>query len=403
MKNKNGILKILVICQYYHPEPVRITDICEELVKRGHQVTVLTDIPNYPMGDIYNGYEKGKNRIELINGVEVHRVFTIPRKKNAIMRLLNYHSFSFFSKRYIRKLDDDYDVVLVNQLSPVMMANAGIKYKKKYNKKVIMYCLDIWPESLCAGGIRKNSLIYKVYFKISKKIYQTMDKILITSKSFSNYLEDNFNIEKDKVEYLPQYAESLFDKDKCKKESNKKIDLLFAGNIGKAQSIDTIIDAANILKGNKNLFFHIVGDGQELDRLKNKVNELKLKNVIFYGRKPVEKMPKYYSMADAMLVTLCGDSLISNTLPGKVQTYMAAGKPIIASANGETKDVIEEAKCGFCSEADNSKELANNINNFIEYKNKELLGENSNRYYKKYFEKSIFMDKLIEQLKGGIK
>ena len=155
-------MKILVVCQYYHPEPVRITDICEELVKKGHEVTVLTDIPNYPMGNIYKGYEKGKRRIETINGVNVHRCYTIPRKTNAIMRFLNYHSFSFFSKRYINNLDDDFDVVLVNQLSPVMMANAAIKYKKKNNRKVIMYCLDIWPESLSAGGIKKNSLIYKI-------------------------------------------------------------------------------------------------------------------------------------------------------------------------------------------------------------------------------------------------
>ena len=394
-------MKILVVCQYYHPEPVRITDICEELVRRGNQVTVLTDIPNYPMGNIYKGYEKGNNRTETINGVKVCRCFTIPRKTNAVMRLLNYHSFSFFSKKFVKKLDDDFDVVLVNQLSPVMMANAAIKYKKKYNKKVIMYCLDIWPESLCAGGIKKNSLIYKVYYNISKKIYKNMDKILVTSKSFIKYLKDSFDIDDNKMEYLPQYAESIFDVKECRKEPNNNIDLLFAGNIGKAQSLDTIIDAANLLKDYKKLFFHIVGDGQELKRLKNKVKELKLKNVIFYGRKPLDEMPKYYKMADAMLVTLCGDSLISSTLPGKVQTYMAAGKPIIASANGETMDVIKEAKCGFCSKADDSEELANNIKKFINYKDKEKLGNNSFNYYKKEFHEEIFINKLLTELRKG--
>ena len=391
-------MKILVVCQYYYPEPVRITDICEELVKKGNEVTVLTDVPNYPMGDIYKGYEKGKKRIETINGVEVHRVFTIPRKKNVFMRFLNYHGFSFFSKKYVKKLDDDFDVVLVNQLSPVMMANAAIKYKKKHNTKVIMYCLDIWPESLCTGGIKKNSLIYKIYFNISKKIYRNMDKILVTSKSFIKYLKESFDIDKSKFEYLPQYAESLFDKDKCKKEEDGNIDLLFAGNIGKAQSIDTIIDAANILKDIDNLFFHIVGDGQELHRLKNKAKRLNLNNVIFYGRKPLEEMTDYYKKADAMLVTLCGDSLVSSTLPGKVQTYMAAGKPIIGSANGETKDVIEEAKCGFCAKADDSEDLANKITEFINYKNKKELSNNSYEYYKKYFDREIFFKELMIEL-----
>ena len=395
-------MKILVVCQYYHPEPVRITDICEELVKKGHSVTVLTDIPNYPMGDIYKGYEKGRKRLETINGVHVHRVFTVPRKSNAIMRLLNYHSFSYFSKKYVEKLDNDFDVVLVNQLSPVMMADAAIKYKKKYNKKIIMYCLDIWPESLCAGGIKKNSLIYKIYFKISKKIYGKMDKILVTSKSFINYLGESFNIKKEIFDYLPQYAESIFDIDLCKKEKDSKIDLLFAGNIGKAQSIDTIIEAANILKDNDKVFFHIVGDGQELESLKTKVNELKLDNIIFYGRKPLDEMPLYYKKADAMLVTLCGDSLISSTLPGKVQTYMAAGKPIICAANGEAQEVISDANCGFCGPADNAKMLAENIEKFITYNNKKELGENAYNYYKKFFDKNYFINKLIEELKKGV-
>ena len=396
-------MKILVVCQYYHPELVRITDICEELVKIGHQVTVLTDIPNYPMGDIYKGYDKGKNRIEKINGVDVQRVFTVPRKSNAIMRLLNYHSFSFFSKKYIKKLKDDYDVVFVNQLSPVMMANAAIRYKRKYNKKVIMYCLDLWPESLCAGGIKKNSLIYKLYFVISKKIYKNMDKILVTSKSFIEYLKESFNIEQNIIDYLPQYAESIFDKGSCKKQMNNKIDLLFAGNIGKAQSLDTIIDAANMMKMNEKIFFHIVGDGQELERLKKKTKELELKNVIFYGRQPLNDMPKFYKKADAMLVTLCGDSLISSTLPGKVQTYMAAGKPIIGAANGETKNVIEEANCGFCGIADDAKVFAQNIQKFIDCKSKEKLGQNAFSYYKNNFAKDKFINRLIDELEKGVK
>lgn len=396
-------MKILVICQYYYPEPVRISDICEELVKRGHDVTVLTDIPNYPMGDIYPGYHKNNKRIENINGVKVHRCITIPRKKNVFMRLLNYHSFSFFSKLYINKLDDDFDVILVNQLSPVMMANAAIKYKKRYHKKAIMYCLDIWPESLCAGGIKNGSFIYKLYFNISKKIYCQMDKILVTSKSFTDYLKTSFDIDEKKFDYLPQYAESIFDKKSCEKEENDNIDLLFAGNIGKAQSLNTIIDAANILKNNKKLFFHIVGDGQELENIKTKVKDLKLNNVKFYGRKPITEMPKYYKKADAMLVTLCGDSLISKTLPGKVQTYMAAGKPIIAAANGETEEVINSSKCGFCSKADDPIEFATIINKFINYKNKRELCNNSYNYYKTNFDKEIFMKKMIEELKNGAK
>lgn len=390
-------MKVLVVCQYYYPEPVRITDICEELVRMGNDVTVLTDIPNYPMGEIYDGYKNIKD--ETINGVKVHRCYTIPRKTGAIRRLLNYYSFAISSSMHINKLKDDFDVVFVNQLSPVLMAKAGIKYKKKYNKKLVLYSLDLWPESLTVGGIKKESLIFKYFYKVSKRIYTSVDKLLITSKEFKNYFIENFNISEDKIEYLPQYAESLFNPDICKKKKNRKVDLMFAGNIGVAQSIDTILDAALELKDYKNLYWHIVGDGKEYERLVKKAKDNNLDNIIFYGRMPVEKMPEMYSKADAMLVTLQGGSLISKTLPGKVQSYMAAGKAIIGAIDGETKTIIEEAKCGFCGKADNISELIDNVKRFINCKNKEKLEENSYNYYIKNFEKKKFMNQLVNVLK----
>ena len=154
-------MKILVICQYYSPEPFRHSDICEELVKRGHEVTVVTGLPNYPMGKIYDGFRHGKKRDEQINGVKIHRCFIIGRRHGAIFRFLNYYSYAISSHFYVKHLKDDFDVVFVNQLSPVMMAKAGITYKKKHNKKLVLYCLDLWPESLVAGGITRGSFIYK--------------------------------------------------------------------------------------------------------------------------------------------------------------------------------------------------------------------------------------------------
>lgn len=394
-------MKILVICQYYYPEPFRITDICEELVKQGNSVTVVTGIPNYPMGEIYNGYKDKSKRDEVINGVHVHRCLTIPRKHGPVFRLLNYFSFPLSSNIYIKKLKGDYDAILVNQLSPVMMAKAGITYKKKYNKKLVLYCLDLWPESLKAGGINEKGFLFKIFHKISKKIYTQCDEILVTSNSFKDYLKKEFNIIDNKIAYLPQYAETIFTPEECYKRPNKNVDLLFAGNIGKAQSIDTIVDAANILRDNKNIYFHIVGDGQELERIQKKVKKLKLKNMIFYGRKPLEEMPKFYKKADAMIVTLCGDGgYLSSTLPGKVQTCMAAGKPIIAAANGETKMVIDEAQCGFCGKADNVEEFSENIKKFADSNCKKKLGNNSYNYYINNFVKGKYIKKLIKILEN---
>ncbi len=393
-------MKILVVCQYYYPEPVRITDICEELVTRGNEVTVLTQIPNYPMGEFYNGYDVKKNRQEVINGVNVHRCFTIPRKTGFINRILNYYSFSISSTLYINKLKKDFDVIFVNQLSPVMMARAAIKYKKKYHKKLILYCLDLWPDSLVSGGVKKGSIIYNIYKNVSKRIYKKADKILITSKSFKQYFNDMFEINDTYIDYLPQYAESLFDNKKCSKVPDDKINLIFAGNIGKAQSMSTILEAVEKTQDIKELYWHIIGDGSEYDYCRKAIIDRKLENIVMHGRKPIEEMPRYYKMADAMIVTLSGESEISMTLPGKVQTYMAAGKPIIGAANGETKEIIEQAKCGFCGEADNSDELAKNVRRFIKTKDKKKLEKNSLNFYEKNFTKKIFINKLMKELKN---
>jgi len=162
--------KILVICQYYKPEPFRISDICEEMVRRGHEVHVVTGYPNYPEGVLYEGYGKGKHIDEVINGVKVHRCFTIPREQGVAKRFMNYYSYAASSVKYV--LSDKckptdgtkFDVVFCNQLSPVMMGEAAIAYKKKHKVPTVMYCLDLWPESLVAGGIKRTSPIYRAFY-----------------------------------------------------------------------------------------------------------------------------------------------------------------------------------------------------------------------------------------------
>ncbi len=389
--------KILVICQYYKPEPFRISDICEEMVRRGHEVHVVTGYPNYPEGILYEGYGKGKHIDEKINGVRVHRCFTIPRETGSIKRLLNYYSYAASSTGYVlSKLcvssdKNPFDIVFCNQLSPVLMANAAIAYKKKYKVPVIMYCLDLWPESLIAGGIKRGSVIYKFFHGVSKRIYRKMDKILITSRMFEDYLHNEFGIDRKKIDYLPQYAEEIFEQTSAKKE-NGVYDFMFAGNIGAVQSVETIIKAARCLI-NEPVHFHIVGGGTDLEHLQNLAKGLS--NVTFYGRRPLEEMPEFYKKADAMLITLAADPILSLTLPGKVQSYMAVGKPIIGAINGETKCIIEDAKCGFCGKAENAEELAENIRRFIQDNtDRNLMGQNARKFYEKNFHKLVFMDKL---------
>ena len=384
-------MKILVVSQNYYPEQFRINDICEELVKRGHDVTVLTGLPNYPQGILYPGYEKGNRREEVINGVKVLRTYERPRGKGGALNLfLNYYSFVFSSKRAVKKLDKDFDVVFVNQLSPVMQAGVALKYKKRFKIPVVLYCLDLWPASLSAGGI-SGGPVYKYFKRVSQKIYKSCDRLAVSSKNFKEYFKTEFDFNVNDIEYLPQYSEDIFKPNFKRVYTDDMCNLVFAGNIGKLQGVDNIIETARLLE-KEAVQFHILGEGSEYN---NCIEQSKgLNNITFYGQKDLGEMPKYYELADAMLVTLKHDDLISKTLPGKVQTCMAAGKPIIASGENELKTIIEESGCGFVAKPDNPESLKTKILEFIHFKDKEKLARNARTYYDENFTKKLFFDKI---------
>lgn len=399
--NKN--MKILVVCQYYYPEPFRISDICESLVNRGHSVTVLTGLPNYPEGRVLDNYRQGRKRNEIINGVKVLRTFEIGRGNSSLRLFLNYISFAISASSKALLMKEKFDVVLVNQLSPVLMGIPAMIYRKKHHKKILLYCLDLWPDSLAAGGISESSIIYKIFLNLSRWIYNSADEILVTSNMFKEYFRETLSLNDKIIKHLPQYAEDLFAGSTCISQSDK-YNFVFAGNVGDMQSVDTIVRAAYELRDHREIIFHIVGDGSKLDYCKKLSAELELENIIFYGRRPVSEMPGFYGMANAMLITLKDNKALSYTLPGKVQSYMAAGKPIIGSINGETKRVIEESKCGFCCVAEDYKGLAQLILEFINVASKDEIANNSLGYYKENFSKERFMSVLEESLMklGGI-
>lgn len=391
-------MKILVVCQYYKPEPFRISDICEALAAQGHAVTVVTGTPNYPEGEIYPGYEGTSHRDEIINGVRVHRCPIHPRKRGALHRFWNYYSFVFASKRYLSRLEEDFDVVLVNQLSPVMMAEGALDWAKRHGKKTVLYCLDLWPESLSAGGIRPGSLIYRVFWYISRRIYRGADAIAVTSQGFEDYFRTALKLPDAKLEYLPQYAEELFDRLPEAPPHPGVFNAVFAGNIGEMQTVETIMEAAGKLTSRPDIHFHIVGDGIRLDACRQLAEGLS--NVTFYGRRDVSEMPGFYALADVMLVTLKADPVLSLTLPGKVQSYFAAGKPVAGAINGETAAVVADADCGVCVAAEDANALAEALVSLAS--TPERLGEygaNARRYYEAHFQKDAFLRTLTDVLK----
>lgn len=389
-------MNLLVVCQHYKPEPFRLSDICERLVADGHKVTVVTGVPNYPEGEIYKGYRLFKNKTEQIEGVTVHRCFTIPRKRGVLFRFLNYYSFAWASTLRLLMMKERFDVVLINQLSPVMMAQGAIKYAKKHKLNTVLYCLDLWPESLVAGGIAPGSLIYKIFYKISKKIYRGADKILVSSQSFCDYFKNVLQIEGEQG-YLPQYAEDLFDNVPPATPHAAPYHLTFAGNIGDMQSVETIIGAARLMKDDPRAIFNIIGDGIALDRCKELAKDLP--NVVFHGRRPLEEMPEFYARADAMIVSLKDDPIISYTLPGKVQTYMASARAIIGSINGEAAKVIADANCGVCAPSQDEAALKEKITDLLDHPERFITyGANAKDYYLSHFDKDAFIKKLTNVL-----
>jgi len=393
-------MRILVICQYYYPEQFRINDICEELVLEGHTVTVLTGLPNYPEGRISPGYRWGKKRRETINGVNVIRTFEVARGSGAIRLGLNYLSFMFSASLKIFFIKKDFDLIFVYQLSPITMAFPAIIAKKITKLPMYLYSCDIWPESMRNIISNEDNIVYRLMKKFSTYIYSQCDGIGITSTPFIHYFNRAHSIPMNKISYIPQHAEETY-LNINEPEDNGIVDFVFMGNIGLAQDIDCILDAVQKLMSNFSFKVHFVGDGSYLENSKLIVSEKRLSNhVIFHGRHPLKDMPKFYRIADACLLTLKGDSLVGQTMPSKLQGYMAAGRPVIGAINGAAQEVIRESECGSCVNAGDSKALAEVMKDFIENPEKyQNYGENGRKYFVDNFTKKIYMEKLEVQFK----
>lgn len=387
-------MNILVFCQYYYPEPFQLNEICEELVKNGNNVTIVTGLPNYPEGKIYREYENYKTNDELINGVRVIRCKIIPRGKSKIKLLFNYLSYMFLAKRKSLKLGKEYDIVFLYQLTPITQAYPAIKYCKKYNKKLICYCLDLAPAS-GEDIVGKHKLLMKFYDYFSKWAYKNCNHIAVTSKMFIDYLNLHHKIAINKISYLPQHSSSEYLKVDFKKNNHNFINIVFAGNIGYGARLDILIDAVKKIvdEGVKNFFVQIIGDGSDKQRLVNMVTNYQLSSYItFINRVSKIDLIDYYKNADALFVSLRKGQI---TVPLKLQSYMSIGKFIIGSMDGSGRNLIKDANCGICSQAENVDELSNNIkeylNNKIEYDKK---GQNG----KEYFIKNFTLKKYINDL-----
>lgn len=401
-------MRILVVSQHYWPEPFNVVDICESLVKRGHEITVLTGLPNYPEGCVPEEYRSGRNRHQSRNGVEIVRSSLVARGSGAVRRVANYFSFAHRASRMAKTLPAGFDAVLVYQTSPVLMALPAYAYRRARGAKVLLYCVDIWPECLLAGGFSKDSAAYRAMLAVSRRIYAAADAVCVTSPGFRDYFEDVLGLDASGAAALPQYAEDIFLSDRGEGVGSEaprleegKCNLVFAGNVGAAQSVETIVRAAARLKNDGRLAFHVFGDGSSLAACEEEARRLGAGNVSFHGRLPLDAMPGVYAQAEGMLLTFAKDPenlTLRYTIPRKLQSYAAAGKPIIAAADGIAADIVERAGCGLRCGAEDDEALARLCAEFADSPDKEEMGCRARSLYEERYTKERFMRTLEKEL-----
>ena len=404
-------MKLCIFTNHFFPEDFKVNDIAFDLQKKDFDITVITAIPDYPKGKFYDGYSLFKKRKEVVNGVNVIRLPIIPRGKGGAIRLaLNYISYFVCATifTFFHSFKNQYDAVFVHLTSPFFIGIPAVHLKKRQKIPLYFWTLDLWPESLISAAGIKHPLIIEPQNKMVAMVYSNCDKILISSKGFAKSICEKGNFE-DKLVYFPNWAESVvspsdFDISKISPFDDKSnFILLFAGNLGEAQNLDTIIESADRLKDNEKIKFVFVGDGRRKIHLENFVAEKKLNNTVYFlGRYPIDTMPVFMSNASVLLFSLKDELCFNLTVPAKVQFYMSQGKPILAMINGDGADLVNESKCGIAVPA-------NDVNSFVEAvkklaslseENIDQFGINGKTYYEMNFTKEQRMDQLIRILLG---
>lgn len=399
-------MNFLIVSQHFFPDSFRINEIAFALRRQGHGVRVLTGLPDYDANALPAAYRWFRKRREEIQGVEVVRVPTTRRRTGAFWRLINYASFVVSGWLYACFAKKGVDVVLTYETSPVSQAIPAIRLARRNRCPHILYCLDLWPESVKVWGVRERSALYGMVWRVSRAVYRAADRVAVSSAPFVQYLHEVNDVQAARIDYLPQPCEDLFEQVAGQYEENGVVDFLFAGNVGSAQDLPCLLEAVALLRGKSGFHVHIVGAGTEWAAMCALSARMGLEErVTFYGRKPLEQMPAYYRMADAFLLTLKGGDFVGQTLPGKLQSYMSAGKPIVAAIDGAGASVLREAQCGLCGPASDSAALARNmadmVDNAVQHR---AMGARALAYYQQNFRTDVFLARLgqiIQEAKGG--
>lgn len=400
-------MKILIVTPRFLPESFSIGPIAETLVKKGHEISVLTGRPNYGQWKFYDGYEK-YSKYEIINGIKIIRIKEKLRRQNNLSLFLNYLDCRRKFKKELNRLNDDFDAVVSIGLSPLVCLEFTGKFCKKRKIPNLMYGLDLWPESFVAAGYtHKNSFLYKLLKKYSIKIYKQFDEIAYASPSACEYIKKTLKINTYfKHIYQPCLTELPNDFDKTAHEYMKggKLHVLYCGTIAKFIHLDLIIDAISTLPNKNQIIFDVVGSGIEYERMIKLVNEKNLSHIVkFHGRVTKEKTIDYYKNADILYCPLYWNCETSNMIPQKVIEYLMYGRPILGMIKGDGADLIKKASPQNIICEQSPEDIAKSLQKYLLYSNDSLLkcGDDNKLFYSKNdrFQLNNVCDELIYELK----
>ena len=394
-------MKILIVTQYFWPEDFVINDFVLGLQSRGHEVDVLTGLPNYPSGSFFSGYSYSGPYRENYRGIPVWRSPLIPRGNSSGWRLVvNYFSFAILAcMRGFLACRRPFDTILVFEVSPITIGIPARMMKALTAARIFFWVQDLWPESLSATGAVHSRRTLKWVGKLSQWTYQGCDRILIQSQAFRESVL-RYGAKPNQICYFPNYVEDLYQPVTLPAEAPERslmpagFRIMFAGNIGKSQDFETILAAAELTSISSEIQWVIIGDGRHLPWVAEKVRSRSLTNVHLLGRHPKERMPSFFSLADVMLVSLKREPIFSMTIPSKVQAYLACGKPILASLDGEGARIVREAQAGLTVPAETPHALANAVLQLHALGSHPLqaMGRNARKYYEAHFSRMHLLD-----------
>jgi glycosyltransferase involved in cell wall biosynthesis len=385
-------MRVLIWTQYFWPENFHINAVARTLHAQGVEVTVLTGKPNYPEGQIFEGYTAAGIHYEKYSGFDVIRIPLMERKQGSIKGLvLNYLSFIISGYLFapVALRGKEFDVFFVYAPSPLLQALPAIFVSWLKRVPLVLWVQDIWPEALNSTGFVTNCFLLKIVGVTVRYIYRFSDSILIQSEGFRASVERLVKV-KTKIQFFPNSAEDVLDKSttdqrdiSVAKDIAESFSLVFAGNIGKAQSCETIIEAANLLQSVHNIKFYLVGNGSMAESINKKILDSKLENVVMTGRVSAESMASIYAAASVLLLSLIDDPVLSETIPSKLQSYLAAGKPICVSSNGVSANIVIKANAGLTCPAGDAEALARAVLTLYKMLPEEraCLGANGRKYF----------------------